>query len=682
MDDRGFILDSDASPQDVYSTLQSDEIRTLLVEPGSKGSPIVCELQVIPSPRSNQYEALSYVWGDTAKSTSISCNGFKFPVTESLHSALLHLRYADSWRRLWVDQLGINQASQSEVMKQVSLMGTIYSSASRVIVWLGRHDRKMARAWNVLQETTLTSSLVRSDFLSPSSSASSPPSRSSVTTPQKRPSGSRWSSSSNSSISKYSSNKRASSSRESLPYSKRASSSRESLASSASSLNSLTPKRPPNRRHDTPPGLRSVLSIFQHVWFHRKWTFQEIILAKAAIICSGDMEMAWSDLTMWYFHYASKLRSTSILYDSQGFFENIMDVRSELGKGSLRLSNLLMVTRPRLSTKPEDAVYALLGLMPDLVDSLDMGLSTGCGDVVSSHRDHLYQLYLAALRYCLGRENDLAILSAAGVYKGNTHPNDWPSWLPDWRQQLPLRPLILTEQHELGPEAAFDEETFGGVVPKDSSQQEPVYEFKCRPPPNDSASVLRQHLAVRGVRLGCVVTRTASWPSTFFVADPVALGSLDKAGEQAGGGEFARALSSLTSRTQESRLLHKSAAETSQTYSQNLITQSLKNDSRCQPIRTSSMAETGDWICALKGGRVLYILRPANDPGSPDQRHPQHRGRLSNVLRTSMPVTTASNPEKESSDHRCNFIGECAIHGIRPGDILDPEPRLMSFELV
>ncbi|KIW19344.1 hypothetical protein PV08_03639 [Exophiala spinifera] len=655
MDDRGFILDSDASPQDVYSTLQSTEIRTLLIEPGSRGSPIVCELQVIPSPQSSQYEALSYVWGDTTRSTSISCNGFEFPVTESLHSALLHLRYADSWRRLWVDQLGINQASHEEVMKQVCLMGTIYSSASRVIVWLGRHDRKMTRAWNVLQETTVSSSLVRSDFLSPSSQTATP----------QRPSGSRRSSSNSaSSVSKYS---------------KRASSSRESLASSTSSLNSLTPKRPTNRRHETPPGLRSVLSIFQHVWFHRKWTFQEIILAKAAIICSGDLEMAWSDLTLWYFHYASKLRSTSILYDSQGFFESIMDVRSELGKGNLRLSNLLMVTRPRLSTKPEDAVYALLGLMPGLVCSLDIRRSTSRDDMDRHHHDHIYELYLAAMRDCLEKENDLAILSAAGVYKGNTHPSGWPSWLPDWRQQLPLRPLILTEQHDLGPEAAFDEETFGDATPKDPSQESPVYEFTLRRRHDNPASVLHQHLAVRGIRLGCVVTRTASWPSTFFVADPSALSSLGKTIDQAGEGEFARPLSSLATQTRGS-LFQKFSSDTAQTYSHRLISRSLNSDPRCQPIRTSSMAEAGDWVCALNGGRVLYILRPLSEPDPPDWRQPQRSGRLSNVLRNSTPMTP-SPKDAEGSYHRCIFIGECSIHGLRPADILGPEPALMSFEL-
>lgn len=123
MDDRGFLLDSDATAQNVYSNLQNDEIRTLLLAPGKKGTPLSCELQVVQSPGSTQFEALSYVWGDTIQSHTISCNGFDFAVTLSLYTALAHLRYSDSWRRLWVDQLCINQLESQELMKQVGMMG-------------------------------------------------------------------------------------------------------------------------------------------------------------------------------------------------------------------------------------------------------------------------------------------------------------------------------------------------------------------------------------------------------------------------------------------------------------------------------------------------------------------------------------------------------------------------------
>jgi hypothetical protein len=123
MDDRGNLLDDHATLEDVYSTLSGQEIRVLLLEPGTKSAPLACELQVISSPKSTQFEALSYVWGATAKTKTLSCNGFPFPVTQSLHDALSHLRYADSWRRLWVDQMCINQAVEAELLQQLAIMG-------------------------------------------------------------------------------------------------------------------------------------------------------------------------------------------------------------------------------------------------------------------------------------------------------------------------------------------------------------------------------------------------------------------------------------------------------------------------------------------------------------------------------------------------------------------------------
>ena len=142
MDDRGFILDGHATAQDVYSSIQGDEIRTLLLAPGKKGDPIICEMKVASSPTIFQFEALSYVWGGIIQSNTISCNGFDFAVTESLHTALAHLRYPDSWRRLWVDQLCINQYETSELMKQVAMMGAFKLHKDRTQLGCADQNRK------------------------------------------------------------------------------------------------------------------------------------------------------------------------------------------------------------------------------------------------------------------------------------------------------------------------------------------------------------------------------------------------------------------------------------------------------------------------------------------------------------------------------------------------------------
>ncbi|KIW30746.1 uncharacterized protein PV07_02450 [Cladophialophora immunda] len=654
MDDRGFILDSDATARDVYSTLHGDEIRTLLLAPGEKGTPISCEMQVIASPRSTQFEALSYVWGETRPSKLISCNGFDFPVTDSLYTALFHLRYTDAWRRLWVDQLCINQTQGQELMKQVGLMGSLYSSACRVIVWLGKYDQKMSLAFEMLHETSLSLSLVRSDFLNSSSGPSTPRTRS--LTPRGTSRSPR--------LSRYPS--RASGSRESL----------SSLSSSTSSLTSLPSPRPKNKRHNTPPALKHALSIFQHVYFTRKWTFQEIILAKAAIICCGDLEMAWSDLSLWYFHYASKLRSSSLLYDSDGSFENILTVRNELDKGTLKLSKLLMLTRPRTSTKPEDAIYALLGLMPDLLEALESKSKIQqSSETIYFPGEDLFCLYLKVFLYCIEKEHDLAILSAAGRYRSSAQAS-WPSWLPDWRQSLPLRPLILTDSTDLDADSAFAEDAPKDATPVQHAAKSPIFKLNLLPALPTSSMSARTSLTVFGVRLGCLVTRQLSWPSVFLVADSQAESLLNSRVDE---GQFTQPLASLAPSLSD-RLLKSGQATyhgPNQSYAASLVQKSLKSGAQCRSVRTSAVVEPGDWLCAFRGGSVLYAVRPLVEFNA-------HQANSTSVTRgRSLRHSKAPTSSVASAVQRAKylFLGECAVHGLNPSEILDYRDETIEFEL-
>lgn len=84
-----------------------------------------------------RYEALSYVWGASAGDQPVFCDGKVLLVTANCESALRHLRLKKRPRVLWIDALCINQGSNSEKSRQVPLMGDIYESATRVLVWLG-----------------------------------------------------------------------------------------------------------------------------------------------------------------------------------------------------------------------------------------------------------------------------------------------------------------------------------------------------------------------------------------------------------------------------------------------------------------------------------------------------------------------------------------------------------------
>ncbi|RGP81300.1 het-6or heterokaryon incompatibility het-6or allele [Fusarium longipes] len=126
------------------------------------GDCLVCRLYTVPIQKSsNSFMALSYVWGNDSKSRAIWTVGApgetsrqwtetSIPITESLEVALRHLRRQHESVTLWIDQICINQADNSEKSKQVEIMGRIYSQAKKVLVWLGQaadNSDELMDAW-------------------------------------------------------------------------------------------------------------------------------------------------------------------------------------------------------------------------------------------------------------------------------------------------------------------------------------------------------------------------------------------------------------------------------------------------------------------------------------------------------------------------------------------------------
>ncbi|KAH6690803.1 heterokaryon incompatibility, partial [Leptodontidium sp. MPI-SDFR-AT-0119] len=83
------------------------------------------------------FSALSYRWGDEAPVSNILLNGCSIPVRENLHQFLQHARDAGWYMNLWIDAVCINQDDKAEKAQQIGIMGTVYSLASNVLIWLG-----------------------------------------------------------------------------------------------------------------------------------------------------------------------------------------------------------------------------------------------------------------------------------------------------------------------------------------------------------------------------------------------------------------------------------------------------------------------------------------------------------------------------------------------------------------
>jgi len=130
-----------------HSPLPSPEhTRILILEPGCEEDELSCNLQTAKLMGiQDGYIALSYVWGDAPYKTPMFCDGKVMQITLNLAEALRGLRDPVTPKRLWADAVCIDQTNNVEKNHQVKRMGTIYTGAGEVVVWLGNDEEDIAR---------------------------------------------------------------------------------------------------------------------------------------------------------------------------------------------------------------------------------------------------------------------------------------------------------------------------------------------------------------------------------------------------------------------------------------------------------------------------------------------------------------------------------------------------------
>lgn len=121
--------------------LSADEIRVLDLLPSNGAdddtSPICIETRVISIAGDLDFEALSYVWGQSHDFATITVDSNNVKITQNLERALRRIRLSGTKRTLWIDQLSIDQSNNQEKVHQIPLMNQIYSKTSRCLIWLG-----------------------------------------------------------------------------------------------------------------------------------------------------------------------------------------------------------------------------------------------------------------------------------------------------------------------------------------------------------------------------------------------------------------------------------------------------------------------------------------------------------------------------------------------------------------
>lgn len=364
---------------------------------------------------SPSYHALSYTWGDPRSShdskiqagnypqsqtgnetLSVSCAGMPIPVTTNLLMALSNISRSPQLRLQlwWIDAVCINQADDKERSAQVSIMGSIYSKASMVVVWLGRTGDD-ADAYAHL-ETTLIGPLL--DLKAQEGSGH---------------------------VSKYH-----------LDDDK------------------LWEKLHLDKRDFPLPLWEKVNKFLSRAWFSRGWVVQEVSLARAITVLCGHRELSWDSLigfagihsearwfqepdvklsargqeqwgsASWQLQTLLRMRVDALREESTHIDDNGLVVKDDL---PTRFRRIIKRGRQFETGDPRDKIYAFLGL-------------------ASLHRENDQRflrpdyskptqvIYTEAAAYLIDQTSSLRSLTSCegGKFRSHSSVSGLPSWVPDF----------------------------------------------------------------------------------------------------------------------------------------------------------------------------------------------------------------------------------------------------------
>ncbi|OAL48315.1 HET-domain-containing protein [Pyrenochaeta sp. DS3sAY3a] len=358
-----------------------------------------CHIFWTPLYAAEPFKALSYTWGTGGFTQPIHVNGKELFITESLESALRHLRHPSEPVTLWIDQICIDQKNYQEKTEQVGSMGHIYSAAEEVLVWLGPaadDSDKFMDVWKTVGKDADDWGMM------------------SYYTPQNWPTLQRIV-------------QRAD------PEEEKTMEYHEIVKRSMPLFNIQV--------------LEAMAAWYRRPWFTRVWVLQEFGLATTAIFVCGDKRITADQALLacqtlmngigqfafaWPSCQKEKARAMALLQEhdpTQTFFSTRQrrkgrDAGRHLGDSLYQLLQKLFVDNRMLATMPCDTVYGVLGIAND---TEKLGIHV---DYTLKERTDL--LYIRTTRAII-KNGNLDILALA------QHPkfvDGLPSWVPDWTSSL------------------------------------------------------------------------------------------------------------------------------------------------------------------------------------------------------------------------------------------------------
>ncbi|KAK3358728.1 heterokaryon incompatibility protein-domain-containing protein [Lasiosphaeria hispida] len=339
-----------ASPGLIYRLDYGNrQIRVLVVKPGTYESDIEAEFEYVNLAGSSDqhigFHALSYYWGDSTKSTSISIDakgrvGHKIGISSTLERAIRRFRSPDVPLRIWIDAICINQDDLEERAQQVAMMGSIYSGADMVRIWLDDYVLGLDTALRIIRDIYNVNKRVclgGSQCQCSSTKHTLPAEQLDEITQPKE-----W---------------------HSFGYTREVFGRYHAMKSfDASAIDAAGGE---GEVHFT----NFMQTFFHHPWFQRVWVVQEAILSHKTVVYSTSEEIPWEELLLINEmastpEYAGEARWSVQARDSMPAIWNALPGRhGRTAEGKTKLLPILDVFLKALdlkATNPRDKLFALL----------------------------------------------------------------------------------------------------------------------------------------------------------------------------------------------------------------------------------------------------------------------------------------------------------------------------------
>ena len=192
--------------------------------------------------------------------------------------------------------------------------------------------------------------------------------------------------------------------------------------------------------------LEKVRQFVARSWFHRAWTFQEACLSDSALVRCGSFTLPWLTICSTCIMVRDMAISELAFGNAHANLQSLAycSVMARVGN-TFRLNFLLCLTRTRQATDPRDKIYSLLGLVQN-----SMAIASYC--ITPEYCTSVEEIYTTAAKRIVATDRNLEILSASN---GFVMDSNLPSWVPDWRTNLFVKP-INNVNTEIGAESRFD----------------------------------------------------------------------------------------------------------------------------------------------------------------------------------------------------------------------------------